>query len=326
MPSVQFSQAVLPRWSLVTDPIRHSSDSATTTTAEEYVDRFLTHLTVERGYSPHTVRAYSSDLARYLEWAARSDIDPLGVTHRQLRLYLAELDRARYSRRTVARRIAAIRSLFAYLVSEDLASSDPSAVLMTPKMPARLPRVVPDDTLQALLDAPDAKTPTGLRDGALLELLYATGIRVGELVGLSVGDVDLAQGQALVFGKGSKERIVPLHRRAVERLRTYLREGRPHLVKSETADALFLSTRGRPLSAEAVRRILNRHLTSTGATISVSPHALRHTFATHLIEGGADLRTVQELLGHIALSTTQIYTHVSMKRLQEVHRTAHPRA
>lgn len=294
--------------------------------AAALVDRFLTHLGVERGYSPHTLRAYSTDLAAFLDWSTRAQVDPLRCSHRQLRLYLAELDRAGYARRTVARRIASLRSFYAFLLSEDLISSDPSAVLMTPKMPSRLPRVVPDDALRALLEAPDDTTPTGQRDGALLELLYATGIRVGELVGLSVGDVDLAQGQARVFGKGAKERIVPLHRRAASRIRLYLQEGRPLLVRSEPTDALFLSTRGRPLSPEAVRRILNRHLTAAGATVSVSPHALRHTFATHLVEGGADLRTVQELLGHIALSTTQIYTHVSMKRLQDVHRTAHPRA
>lgn len=297
-----------------------------TAPASELVDRFLTHLAVERGYSPHTVRAYSTDLNAYLDWAARTHLDPLAVTHRQLRLYLAEMDRAGYARRTVARRIASLRSFFAFLLSESVIASDPSAVLMTPKMPHRLPRVVPDDALHALLEAPDPATPTGQRDGALLELLYATGIRVGELVGLSVGDVDLAQGQARVFGKGAKERIVPLHRHAASRIRLYLLEGRPHLVGAQASDALFLSTRGRPLSPEAVRRILNRHLSAAGASVSVSPHALRHTFATHLVEGGADLRTVQELLGHIALSTTQIYTHVSMKRLQDVHRTAHPRA
>jgi integrase/recombinase XerD len=295
-------------------------------TTAALVDRFLTHLTVERGYSPHTLRAYSADLTRYLEWASRSQIDPLHPTHRQLRLYLAELDRAHYARRTIARRIASVRSFFAYLVTEGLVSSDPSAVLMTPKIPARLPKVVPDDTLQALLDAPDESTPVGQRDGALIELLYATGIRVGELVGLSVGDVDLSQGQAVVFGKGSKERIVPLYRRAIERLRLYLREGRPHLVGKEPTDRLFLSTRGRSLSPEAVRRILNRNLALAGTTVAVSPHALRHTFATHLVEQGADLRTIQELLGHIALSTTQIYTHVGTRRLQEVHRAAHPRA
>jgi len=290
------------------------------------VDRFLVHLSVERGFSPHTLRAYSADLARFLEWADREGVDPLLVTHRQLRRYLTELDRAGYARRTVARRIASIRSWFGYLLAEDLVASDPSSVLLTPKVPARLPRILPNDALEALLEAPDPSTPAGLRDGAVLELLYATGIRVGELVGIRVGDIDLAQGQVTVLGKGAKERIVPLHHRAAYRVRLYLREGRPRLLRSETSDLLFLSTRGRPLSPEAVRRILTRHLNAAGAAVSASPHSLRHTFATHLIEGGADLRTVQELLGHIALSTTQIYTHVSMKRLQDVHRTAHPRA
>ena len=290
------------------------------------VDRFLTHLSVERGFSPHTLRAYASDLARYLEWAARTDVDPIAVSHRQLRRYLAELDHAGYARRTIARRIASVRSFFGYLLDQGIIGSDPSSVLMTPKLPKKLPRVVPDETLAALLEAPDPSTPVGLRDGALLELLYATGIRVGELVAIQTGDIDLAQGQVKVLGKGAKERIVPLHRRAADRIRQYVREGRPRLLKSEATDALFLSTRGRPLSPEAVRRILTQNLNRAGAAASVSPHALRHTFATHMVEGGADLRTVQELLGHIALSTTQIYTHVSVKRLQDVHRTAHPRA
>jgi integrase/recombinase XerD len=289
------------------------------------VDRFVTHLDVERGVSPHTVKAYASDLACYLEWAARAGVDPVRLTHRQLRGYLAELDAARYARRTIARRLASVRSFFAYLVTEDLVGSDPSTVLSAPKQTRRLPRVVPADALSALLDSPDLSTPAGLRDAAVLELLYATGIRVSELTGLRIDAVDLAQGQAIVMGKGSKERLVPIHRRAVQLLRDYLERARPHLARPDSADAVFLSTRGNALSPEAVRRIINRHLASAGSTAHVSPHALRHTFATHLIEAGADLRTVQELLGHVALSTTQIYTHVSMKRLQDVHRDAHPR-
>ncbi len=289
------------------------------------VDRFLVHLGVERGMSPNTLRAYSSDLARYLEWATRANVDPIRLNHRQLRLYLAELDRAGYARRTVARRLAAVRSFFTYLVTEGVVESDPSSVLTSPKQQRRLPRIVPDDALTALLNAPDRSTPTGMRDAALLELLYATGIRVSELTGLSVRSLDLTQGQIIVFGKGAKERIVPVHRHAVGLLREYLGEGRPHLVRPDSPDTLLLSTRGRRLSPEAVRRIINRHLAEAGSAVHVSPHALRHTFATHLVEAGADLRTVQELLGHIALSTTQIYTHVSMKRLQDVHRNAHPR-
>jgi len=295
-------------------------------TAEELVDRYLHYLSVERGASPNTVRAYSADLQRYLEWARREGTDPILLGHRRMRLYLAELDRAGYSRRTVARRLSAVRSLFAYLVAEGLAPSDPSSVLLTPKMPARLPKLVPTEALDALLNAPDTATPVGLRDSAVLELLYATGARVTEITGLTLGDIDMPQGQLTVMGKGSKERLVPMHPAAVARLRRYLTEGRPALLKKTPTDAVFLSTRGRPLSADAIRRLFKRYLAQTGAAMSLSPHAMRHTFATHLVEGGADLRTVQELLGHVALSTTQIYTHLSMKRLQDVHRGAHPRA
>jgi integrase/recombinase XerD len=296
------------------------------TQAALLVDRFLTHLAVERGSSPNTVRAYSADLQRYLEWATRASIDPITLNHRQMRQYLAELDRAGYARRTVARRLSAVRSLFAFLLAEGLTASDPSSVLVTPKIPARLPRLVPAEALDALLAAPDDSSPTGMRDRAILELLYATGARVSELSDLSLGAIDLAQGQLRLYGKGSKERIVPMHRAASRCLRHYLTEGRPALTKGAANDAVFLSARGRQLSADAIRRIFKRYLDGVGAAHSLSPHAMRHTFATHLLEGGADLRTVQELLGHVALSTTQIYTHLSMRRLQDVHRDAHPRA
>jgi integrase/recombinase XerD len=294
------------------------------------VDRFLAHLSVERGASPNTVRAYSADLARYLDWAQRSSVDPVLLTHRQMRRYLAELDRAGYARRTVARRLSSVRSFFAYLVAEGFADSDPASVLATPKMPSRLPRIVPEDALLAILNAPDESTPTGLRDAALLELLYASGARVSEISSLTLAALDLAQGQMTLMGKGSKERLVPIHRAAVGRLRHYLAEGRPALAESSVSGSVpaevFLSARGRALSADAIRRIFKHYIDQTGSAHSLSPHAMRHTFATHLLEGGADLRTVQELLGHVALSTTQIYTHLSMKRLQDVHRNAHPRA
>jgi integrase/recombinase XerD len=296
-------------------------------TAQTLVDRFLTHLAVERGASPQTVRAYAADIGRYLEWADRCSVDPLGPTHRQLRSYLAELDRAGYARRTTARRLSAIRSLFSFLIAEGLVASDASSVLSTPKLPSRLPRLIPDDALQALLNAPDEHTPTGVRDGALLELLYATGARVSELAGLTLEKLDLSQSQITVMGKGSKERVIPVHRAAVAKLRRYLAEARPALSNpAASTDAVFLSARGRGLSADAIRRIFKRYVDLTGAAHSLSPHAVRHTFATHLLEGGADLRTVQELLGHVALSTTQIYTHLSTKRLKDVHRNAHPRA
>lgn len=294
--------------------------------ADELRSRYLTHLRVERGVSPHTLRAYSGDLARYFEWAERTGVDPVGLDHRALRRYLAELDRARYSRTTVKRRLSAVRSFFAFLVSEGELDSDPASVLTSPKTPARLPKVVQAGELSALLDAPPADTVVGKRDRALLELLYATGARVSEISSLDLGGLDLAQGQITVMGKGSKERVLPVHRYATGRIRTYLAEARPALVRPSSPDAVFLSTRGNRLSADAIRRVFNKSAQVAGTTAGLSPHALRHTFATHLLDQGADLRTVQELLGHIALSTTQIYTHVSMKRLSDVHRSTHPRA
>jgi integrase/recombinase XerD len=291
-----------------------------------FVDAFLVHLSAERGLSPHTVRAYAADLRSYLDWAERASVDPLHPRHRQLRLYLGELDRAKYSRRTIARRLAALRTFFAWLVDREEVASDPTTVLATPKIPSRLPTLVPEDVLRSLLDAPDAGTPEGIRDRAILELLYAAGLRVSEVARLAIGSVDLAQGQVTVLGKGSKERVVPVYPLAVSKMRTWLLSGRPAFASQRSGSAFFLSTRGLPLSADALRRIFHRWLTATESAQDLSPHALRHTFATHMLENDADLRTVQELLGHVALSTTQIYTHVSAKRLQDVHRNAHPRA
>lgn len=297
-----------------------------TPSAGESVDRFLQHLVVERNASPQTVRAYASDLARYLEWAERADADPLGSDPRILRRYLADLDRAKYARRTVARRLSAIRSLFAYLNREGVLIHDPASVITSPKLPARLPRLVPTDVLTSLLDAPEDGTPTGLRDRAILELLYATGARVSELVSLDSGDLDLASGQIRVTGKGDKQRILPLHPEAVSRLRRYLMEGRAGLRPAASETAVFLNRNGTRLTDGGIRRMLRRHLDAIGTASGVTPHTFRHTFATHMLEAGADLRTVQDLLGHVALSTTQLYTHLGVQRLQRVHRDAHPRA
>ena len=294
--------------------------------AGEFVDRFLQHLVSERNASPQTVRAYSSDLARYLEWAERSGADPLGADPRILRRYLAELDRAKYARSTIARRLSAVRSLFAYLNREGAIAYDPASVVASPKLPARLPRLVPTDVLSALLDAPGTETPSDLRDRTILELLYATGARVSELASLDMGDVDLTVGQIRVTGKGDKQRILPLHREAVSRLGRYLNEGRSELHPSGTERAVFLNRAGTRLTDGGVRRMLRRHLDAVGAASGVTPHTFRHTFATHLLEAGADLRTVQDLLGHVALSTTQLYTHLGVQRLQRVHGDAHPRA
>ena len=295
-------------------------------TNEQLVDAFLEHLRVERNLSPRTITAYASDLGGFCEWAVREEVHVLEADHRRLRRYLAELDRAHYSKRTIARRLAALRSFYRYLVRRELVMASPAAVLATPKAPKRLPGIAPEPLIDQLLALPDTATASGLRDLAILELLYASGLRVSELTGLDLGDVDLASATVRVMGKGARERIVPVHPLAIKRLREYLVGGRVALDKGTADGAFFLNRLGTRLSSGGVRRMLDRYLHQLEQSAHITPHDLRHSFATHLLEGGADLRTVQELLGHVALSTTQIYTHVSTRHLREVHKGAHPRA
>ncbi|MEA5075780.1 MAG: tyrosine recombinase [Coriobacteriia bacterium] len=293
---------------------------------EALVDGYLEHLRVERNLSPRTLTAYASDLSGLCDWAAREQVHLLEADHRILRRYLAELDRAQYSKRTIARRLAAARGLYRHLVRRGMLSASPAAILSTPKMTKRLPTVAAESLIDDLLALPDRGSAPGLRDAAILELLYASGIRVSELTGLDLGDVDLASATVRVMGKGARERIVPIHPLAIDRVRSYLESGRPALDKGAAEGALFLNRLGTRLSSGGVRRMLERYLGELEQSARMTPHDLRHSFATHLLEGGADLRTVQELLGHVALSTTQIYTHVSTRHLREVHKGAHPRA
>lgn len=293
---------------------------------EQLADLFLEHLRVERNLSPRTISAYASDIGGLCEWAAREQIHLLDADHRRLRRYLAELDRAGYSRRTVARRLAAVRSLYRFLVRRELLGASPAAVLATPSAPRRLPDVASESVIDTLLALPERSTASGVRDLAILELLYASGVRVSELTGLNLGDVDLASATVRVMGKGARERIIPVHPLAIRRLREYLSSGRPVLDKGAADAAFFLNRLGTRLSSGGVRRMLDRYMQQIEQSSHITPHDLRHSFATHLLEGGADLRTVQELLGHVALSTTQIYTHVSTRHLREVHKGAHPRA
>lgn len=297
----------------------------TSETDNALLDGFLAHLGTVRNLSPATLRAYATDLAQFLDWCERRNITAAAVNRKDLRAYLADLAAARYAKRTIARKQSALRSFYAFLVESGAADRDPAAAMPSVEMPARLPPTVPPDVIERILAAPDMSTPTGLRDRAILELAYATGARVSEISGLDVGDVDLASGQVRLFGKGSRERIVPLHRLAVQILRAYLRDSRPALLGGVHSDALFVGRRGHRFSPNSIRRMLERYLDPLAKDIGITPHAIRHAFATHLLESGADLRTVQELLGHVALSTTQIYTHVSIRRLRDVHEQAHPR-
>ena len=289
------------------------------------VEVFTTSLTSS---APATVVAYRGDLAAFVAWASRAGVEgPEGVDRLVLRRYLAFLATRRYARRTVARKASSLRRYFAWAARTGRLPADPAAGLSAPSGGGRLPRVLRADELTHLLDEPpaaiDADPPAvRLRDDAVLELLYGSGLRVAELCGLRPGDLDLERRLVTVWGKGSKQRQVPVSRPAAEAVAGWLDVGRAALADERTPpDALFVNRLGRRLGPRDVRRILDRR-----AVAPTHPHALRHTYATHLLDGGADLRAVQELLGHADLSTTQHYTHVSKERLRSVHEATHPRA
>jgi integrase/recombinase XerC len=292
---------------------------------------FVAHLRDERGLSPHTVAAYRRDVTQFLGFAARAGVaDPATVEPLLLRRFLA-LQRTRgLAAASIARKGAALRALFRFLARRGLVAEDPAAGLGVPRGPRRLPVVLKPGQVDRLLEVPRPGDPVGLRDRAILELLYATGIRVGELCGLRLGDVELATDTVRVLGKGARERVVPFGEPARAALLQYLAGGRvamlPGGARPEDREALFFNRRGRPMTQRDVRGMLERHRVASGAPAGTSPHTLRHSFATHLLEGGADLRAVQELLGHVALTTTQTYTHVSNERLRRVYEQAHPRA
>jgi site-specific recombinase XerD len=288
------------------------------------VDAFVASLTAA---APATVTAYRGDVEAFVDWAGRLGLDtPTAVDRRTLRRYLAYLSTRRYARRTIARHASALRRYFRWLRRTGVIELDPAANLSAPSGDGRLPRVLHDDELDTLLDEPPARVaadepPVRIRDDAVLALLYGSGLRVAELCGLRPVDLDLDGRTARVWGKGSKQRHVPLSRPTVDALRSWLAVGRPAMSTGETpVDAVFVNRKGRRLQPRDVRRILDHRAASP-----TNPHALRHTFATHLLDGGADLRAVQELLGHADLGTTQHYTHVSKERLRRVVDTTHPR-
>ena len=292
-----------------------------------WCDRFISYLQDVRGLSPQTVRAYRADLASFASWTEREGVLPATISHRELRSYLADLNRARYSEKTVNRHLSAIRALYRWLVHESLVTQDSAAAIASPKIARTLPKTMADGDVADILSAIDDTDEVGLRDAAILELLYASGARIAEIAGLSIEDIDFAEAQVRLFGKGSKERIVPLYPQVLDRLRTYLQRSRPRLAKpAKPTRTLFLSTRGNPMSTDALRTVFEKRVRAAGKDAQLTPHAMRHTFATELLGGGADLRTVQELLGHESLSTTQIYTHVSIDRLKDATRQAHPRS
>lgn len=287
------------------------------------------HLTSERDLSAHSVRAYLVDLQSLAEHAELLGIDdPRELSIRSLRSWLANQQTRGRARTTLARRATAVRVFTAWLARTGRADADAGALLASPKSHRELPDALTQAEVRALLDttAAAADGPAGWRDLALLELLYATGIRVGELVGLDVDDLDRGRRVVRVFGKGRKERAVPYGAPAAEALQIWLERGRPALVTDRSGPALFLGLRGGRLDQRAARKIVHDRLAAVDGAPDLGPHGLRHTAATHLLEGGADLRSVQEILGHASLGTTQIYTHVSTDRLRQAYKLAHPRA
>ncbi len=294
------------------------------------IDRFLAYLRAERQAARSTILAYQSDLFAGIDFFARArgkareQLQPADIDLPLFRNYLAALVQAGLARSTIARKAAAWRSFFRFLIRENELEVNPLSGLTTPKRRRKLPRVLSPAEVEALVEFPD-QDHLGLRDRALLETVYAGGLRVSELVGLDLANVDLKRGYVRVLGKGNRERQVPLGRYAVEALRCYLAQGRPKLAGKRLTQAVFLNHRGGRLSVRGARLVISKYLRRLAPDQQAGPHLLRHCFATHLLDAGADLRAVQELLGHARLSTTQIYTRVSADRLQEVYRRSHPR-
>ncbi len=292
----------------------------------EDIEAFVAYLVAEVGVSPHTVSAYRRDLEQYGEHLAQQGRGFLRATEDDITAYLGELRHRGLSRSTVQRKLSSLRQLHKFLVREGLTDQDPTRNLATPQPAQRLPKVLTVKQCLALLEAPDLRTPEGLRDGAMLTLMYATGLRVSELVGLKRHALDPEHGVLRVRGKGGKERLVPIAPLALDLLHLYLQEARPSFEKYEGEDGLFLTKRARPMTRVRFWQNVKQYCRLADVPEDTSPHTLRHSFATHLLEGGADLRSIQEMLGHSSLGVTQIYTHVSSARKREVYDATHPRA
>ncbi len=290
---------------------------------QRHIEKFINYLRAEKNSSPHTITNYTVDLKSFAQFVGEKDIST--IDHLLLRRFLAEMRTKNFAKRTIARKLASLRSFFRFLFREGYIKTNPITSLSTPKLDKKLPVVLDEGKITKLLQSPSEDDVSGLRDKALLETLYSAGIRVSELVGLDTNDVDFISEVIKVFGKGSKERMVPIGAPAVKAMRKYL-DKRDGEVRVKDKDAIFLNKNGTRLTDRSVRRILDKYIRRTSVAEHISPHSLRHSFATHLLDHGADLRSVQELLGHANLSTTQIYTHVTMERLKSVYDKAHPRA
>ena len=294
---------------------------------EELFQKYIKHLQVERGISAYTVRNYSTDIQGFLDFLGTNGVTSLSKVDRaMMRRYLGWLQEQGIARGSISRKLSALRSFYRYLMRENLVTSEPLTSLSAPKLEQRLPTFLSTDEVVRLVESPDTSTPKGVRDRAILELLYAAGLRLSEIVSLNVNDVDFNSRQVRAWGKGSKERIVLMGKPAAEALRRYVKYARPKLEGKKRTQALFLNRFGDRIARRRIEYIIEKSARQAGLDMRVHTHMLRHTFATHLLDGGADLRAVQELLGHARLATTQVYTHVSQNQIRRTYLNAHPRS
>jgi integrase/recombinase XerD len=299
-------------------------NSAAFETTYHLIDQFINYLRLERGLSDNTVQSYSRDLDRFLQFLEMKGASPGDTTQDNISEYIQGLS-GHISPRSVSRNISAIKMFFRFLMTEGKIKDNPTRLVETPRISRRLPSVLTHQEVELLLSQPDTKKPVGQRDQAMLELLYATGLRVSELVGLKTLHINLDAGYVRTLGKGFKERIVPMGDKAMAALREYLTVGREKFLKGGNSPYLFLNYRGRSLTRQGFWKIIRKYGLKAGIKKKITPHCIRHSFASHLLEAGADLRSVQVMLGHADISTTQIYTHVTRKRLKELHEKYHPR-
>ena len=291
------------------------------------VNGYIRYLEAERHASQYTMRNYIHDLKHFLSFLNTENVATLDEVDRHLlRRYIASLQDEGFEKSSISRKLSAVRSFYNYLEQRNLIYANPLLTVSAPKLEKRLPTFLTTDEITRIISMPDAATPIGQRDRAMLELLYAAGLRVSEIAGLDTGDINLGSREVRVFGKGSKERIVLIGKPAAGAIELYLQEGRRELLGGSRTESLFLNRYGRRLSERSIQKAVSRYAIAAGLDKRVFPHMVRHSFATHLLDGGADLRVVQELLGHANLSTTQIYTHVTQKQARKVYMSAHPRA
>jgi integrase/recombinase XerD len=296
------------------------------TTLDILADQYLNYILVEKGLAKKTIESYSRDIVRFLLYLKDHGIDAIAdIDTRVILQYLIHLRDSGLATRSRARHLVTLRGFFKFLVQEKIIHQSPARLVELPKQAQKLPDVLSQTEVERLLRSPDRTAPAGVRDAAMIELLYAAGLRVSELIVLKVQDVNLEACFTRVFGKGAKERVVPFGRYARDSLDLYIQSARPQLLKTFTSPFLFVARAGNPMSRQGFWKLLKRYVLKAGIQKNITPHTLRHSFASHLLEGGADLRTVQVMLGHVDISTTQIYTHVARKHLKEIHEKFHPR-